>query len=171
MVLLLNSQMFVVSHVYSKAILDYQQSITWYLCSCKWILRLPKLCGSGSATSLVVSFTACPTRTRSLIDLIYDRSGTKWIADQVSTQAECEMVGLCDNTPTLKVLCDSQYTCTDGVSGDQDTCESNGTCNDFDGCVFDWDQDLNCNTSFDWTPLGCLSRIINDNNTCIAQGG
>ncbi len=104
--------------------------------------------------------------------LTFLRPGTTWVGGQLDDQGSCEMLGLCSGTPTLKVLCDSTKICTDGVSKNQNDCESNGGCDDFDGCVFDWDPvDFSCAQSLDWTPLGCFSYIVNDPAQCTSQGG
>ena len=126
---------------------------------------------SRSTTPLVVC-TNFPVWDPQIKIYFLLRPGTQWISPLLAMQSQCEQVGLCGENVGVQSMCNNQYTCSDGVSNSQQTCESIGTCNDFNGCVFDWDPvDFRCRIGFIWTPLGCLSINIDNSLDCTGQGG
>ncbi len=112
--------------------------------------------------------------TLRLIINSFIRPGTALYKNVYTDEASCTSLGFCWPSALYNTEADclGRYFC-EGCADcfDEPTCALAGKCSDFNGCHLPFNDDGNCDTTAEWTPLGCHDGSINETSTCQAMGG
>jgi hypothetical protein len=84
--------------------------------------------------------------------------GTALYRNVSTDEASCTNIGYCwpSDLYNTKEDCLGRYFCEGCVDCfDEPTCVLAGQCSDFNGCHLPFNDDGNCDTTADWTPMGC----------------
>lgn len=130
--------------------------------------------GLDSNGLCTVSFSSYSTCTAADARLVF-WPGSTWTTPLFNIQSFCESFGRCDTLAGLfsKQSCEELSHCVGNEAlTDQASCEAQGQCNDFNGCIFPLrNNTFNCEMPLRWTPIGCRDLTLSTQVACQGANG
>eukprot|EP01124_Arcella_intermedia_P033263 TRINITY_DN7927_c0_g1_i4.p1 TRINITY_DN7927_c0_g1~~TRINITY_DN7927_c0_g1_i4.p1 ORF type:complete len:995 (-),score=215.28 TRINITY_DN7927_c0_g1_i4:794-3778(-) len=86
--------------------------------------------------------------------------GKMWLVPQHTNEQYCKSYCSVDYSLSSKASCEAGYHCSNPLckNCDKEACLSSGLCEAIPGCYLPFFPDGSCNTTTNWTPLGCYFK-------------